>query len=104
MKQTKQSPQNPKLVLLKDFIGKRIRIIEATDPQHRLLEGLVVDETRNLLEISIPATVGAGETPTLIKLPKDTIVFEFKENTRRYEVTGKDVVCAPENRTKKLRF
>lgn len=103
MKKGKQQ-LNPKLVLLKDFIGKRIRIIESTDPRHRLLEGLVVDETRNLLELAIPGKGTDGAHNTLIKLPKDTIVFEFNENNRRHEVNGKDIVCAPENRTKKLRF
>jgi len=92
-----------KNIHLREFIGKRITIIYSTDMNNLSTEGVVVDETRNLLEISQTNGNDCSDDQKLIKLPKKNIIFEFYENGQHYEIQGKDIVCAPEKRTKKLR-
>jgi len=89
-------------VRLKDFIGKHIIIVNSTDPTAISLQGIVVNETKNLLELSLTGSAGS-DSKKPIKLPKRNITFELYDNKQRYEIRGKDIVCAPEKRTKKLR-
>ena len=75
-------------VIHAEWIGKHIRVISATNPTIKGLEGIVVDETRNTIVV---------ETAKGVKrVQKHGSVFEINGE----EVVGEDVLAAPEERIK----
>lgn len=75
-------------VIHAEWIGKHIRVINATNPSQKGLEGIVVDETRN--------TVVVETSQGVKRVQKHGSVFEIDGN----EVEGDEVLAAPEERVK----
>ena len=89
-------------ILLGELIGKQIRIIQSTDKALIAMKGIVMNETKGLLELKkLPED--KNNPSKIIKIPKQNIIFELHDNEKRYEINGKNIVFAPEKRTKKLR-
>jgi len=99
----KKTNRNTKTILLKDFIGKHIKITESTDPTLLSVEGTVLDETKNMLEILKNEKKENKHGKRVIRVPKENIIFKLYEKEKAYEIKGRDIVYAPEKRTKKLR-
>lgn len=75
-------------VIHAEWIGKHIRVINATNPSQKGTEGVVVDETRN--------TVMVETSRGVKRVQKHGSVFEVEG----HEVEGDDVLAAPEERIK----
>ncbi len=78
-----------------EFIGRRVRILECTDPSKRGMEGRVVDET---MKTFVVETEG-GEK----RVAKGECVFSFLMGDRWVKVDGRLLVARPEDRIKKER-
>lgn len=75
-------------VIHAEWIGKKTRIIKATNKNLEKIEGVIVDETKNTITI---------ETEHGIKnVQKHETVFEIEGQ----EVIGDKVLTSPENRIK----
>ena len=87
-------PITPKNLIRHELCGLRVRIKQSTDPTLRGVQGVVIDETYNMLRL---------ETRKKEKLvPKKNCVFVFKlPSGERVEVEGKLLVGRPEDRIKK---
>ena len=96
-------PKRASNIILTEFIGKQIRIIESTDSQLLHLEGIIVDETKHLLVIARSDGNSSMDIGSTIRIPKKNMVFELRDGGQCYQINGKDIICAPEKRTKKLR-
>lgn len=71
-----------------EWIGKHIRVITAANPSQQGMEGIVVDETRNTIVV---------ETAKGVKrVQKHGTLFEIDGQ----EITGDEVLVAPEERIK----
>jgi ribonuclease P protein subunit POP4 len=77
-----------------ELIGLDVRVVEATDPGHRGLQGRVVDETRNTLVIEV-----AGRE---LRIPKKGSVFLFQLD-EEVLIEGNRLLYRPEDRVKKGR-
>jgi ribonuclease P protein subunit POP4 len=71
-----------------ELIGKKIKIIESPNKSLKGIEGIVVDETKNMLVIECDDTVK--------KVVKDQCVFDIAGK----RVVGKDITKRPEERIK----
>lgn len=87
------TPQN---ILKHELIGLKVRIIEAT---HRgyLMEGTIIDETRNTL------TIRKGKEETTKKIPKDCVKLEvlLPDGKEKVRIDGRLLLGRPEDRIKK---
>lgn len=84
------SPEN---ILRHELIGLNIKISNSTDPTLRVIRGLVVDESRNMLTIT-----RKGRT---VKVPKSVATFRITlESGAVVDVDGSRLVARPENRLK----
>ncbi len=82
---------SPRNILRHELIGLDVSVVEASNPLHRGVAGLIVDETRNTLLIRTPA--GDRRIQKLysrfrIILPDRTLVI----------IDGSALVAAPERR------
>lgn len=76
--------------VLGELVGKRVRVVHASDKSRLGLSGVVLFETKNTFEL---------ETATGIqRVPKKGSVFEFPDGP----VSGDLLRVRPEDRTKKL--
>jgi len=74
-----------------EFIGRRIKVLECTDPSLKGIEGTIVDETKNMFTI---------ETNHHIKkIAKTIATFEIDGRI----VEGKRIAYRPEDRIRKIK-
>jgi ribonuclease P protein subunit POP4 len=78
-----------KETLAQEFIGKEILIIDSKTASLKGLQGMVVDETKNLLMLSTP--IGTK------KIQKNQITFTID---KKEIIDGKDIIKNPEERIK----
>jgi len=76
-----------------EWIGKHVRIIDATNPALVGLEGLVVDETKHLFVLDTKD----GEK----RIQKNAAIFELEWDGAVVRVPGTDMVAAPQERIKR---
>lgn len=62
-----------------EFIGKKICVVEATNPNLIGIEGVVVDETKSMITV----LVKENNTNIEKKLIKTQVVIEFKDIEKR---------------------
>jgi RNase P/RNase MRP subunit p29 len=79
-------------VIQKDWIGREVKIVGAKNKLYLGIVGTVIDETKHFLIIKTPEKV--------LKMVKNTSVFELSWNNRKVKVKGKDIEVAPEERLK----
>ncbi len=77
--------------LKREFIGLRVRIIEATDKSLVGLQGEIIDETKNMLIIESQGKIK--------KVAKDIAKFEIEGMI----VDGKKIKYRPEDRIRKIK-
>jgi|Deesub1362A_J573_1020465.scaffolds.fasta_scaffold10432_4 ribonuclease P protein subunit POP4 len=77
--------------LRREFIGLRVRIIEATDKSLEGIEGEIIDETKNMLIIESQGKIK--------KVAKDIAKFEIEGMI----VDGKKIKYRPEDRIRKIK-
>lgn len=77
-----------------ELIGLRVEIVRATDPGLVGLQGVVVDESRNMLVLE----AGGAEK----RIPKQRSRFRFDVQGGS-EVEGDEIRFRPEDRVKKAR-
>ncbi|MEM3399670.1 MAG: ribonuclease P protein subunit [Candidatus Micrarchaeia archaeon] len=75
-----------------ELIGLEVNVVRSTC-RHMNVNGKVVDETSNMLMIETRGGVK--------KIPKKTSLFAFKVDGDTVLIDGRDILYAPENRTKK---
>jgi ribonuclease P protein subunit POP4 len=83
----------PKNLAKHELISRVAEVVRATDPKKLGIKGKVVDETRNILVISM----GGQEK----RVPKAECTFRFELDRSVVEVDGKLLVGRPEDRIKK---
>ncbi len=84
---------NNKNILLCEFINLHVKVINSSDPYQLGIEGIVIDETKNLLII---------DTGTEIKkIVKNISVFKFIFKKKSFIVNGKDINYRPHERIEK---
>jgi RNase P/RNase MRP subunit p29 len=74
-----------------EFIGRRCRVMSSTDFFMTRIEGVIVDETRQMVHIR----TGSG----LKMVPKHGTMFEIDG----HRVSGDEVMFRPEDRIKRVR-
>ena len=82
---------SPRNILRHELIGLDVSVVEASNPLHRGISGLIVDETRNTLLIRTPAgnrRIQKQYSRFRITLPDRTRVI----------IDGSALVSAPERR------
>ncbi|MBW2968501.1 ribonuclease P protein subunit [Candidatus Woesearchaeota archaeon] len=79
-------------VIREDWIGREVKIIGAKNKSYLGIVGKVVDETKHFLLIKTPVKV--------LKMLKNSSIFELSWNNRKVIVKGKDIEVAPEERLK----
>ena len=78
-----------------EIIGLRVRVVNATHLPYIGMDGVIVDETKNLLVVETPEGIK--------KLPKSNIVAEIElPGGELICVDGAEITVRPEERTKKL--
>ncbi|MDP6155702.1 MAG: ribonuclease P protein subunit [Candidatus Thermoplasmatota archaeon] len=82
-------------ILQHEFIGLEVRVIDTRAEGYIGLQGIVVDESKNMLEID--------DGKKRIKMPKagNTFVFNLKDGP--FKVDGNTIRIRSEDRTKRLR-
>lgn len=92
------SPINPENIHRHELIGLKIEIIQSTDKQMMGMNGLVVDETKNLLIIDSSKT-----DSNRVRIPKKDCVFRFSlPSGEQVDVDGRLLKLKPENRLKNV--
>jgi RNase P/RNase MRP subunit p29 len=71
-----------------EWTGKHVRIVTASNPSQKGIEGVVVDETRN--------TIAIQTAKGIKRVQKHGTMFEIDG----HEVDGEEVLAAPEERIK----
>ena len=79
-------------IVRKDWIGREVKIVCAKNKAYLGIAGIVIDETKHFLIIKTPEKV--------LKMVKNTSIFELSWNNRKVKVKGKDIEVAPEERLK----
>ncbi|MFC2174933.1 ribonuclease P protein component 1 [archaeon] len=77
-----------------DLIGLDARVVRGSDPSLEGLEGKIVDETMNTIELEAKGVVK--------KLDKKSITLAIRFPDGEYEVPGREILQRPEERLKKL--
>ena len=76
-----------------ELIGKSIEIIDSKNKANIGLKGIIIDETRNTLQIKTKE----GKKKMLIK---EDITFVMKINNEEFMIKGDEIRVAPEERIK----
>jgi len=77
-----------------EFIGLKVEIIDSTNHLYSGLKGKVIDESYNMLIISIKNKIKA--------IPKKDCIFKFKPKQKsEIEIAGSNLIGRPEDRIKK---
>jgi len=92
------NPITPENIHRHELIGLKIEIIQSTDKQMMGINGLVVDETKNLL------TIDSSKTDSnRVRIPKKDCVFRFSlPSGEQVDVDGRLLKLKPENRLKNI--
>jgi len=77
--------------LKQEFIGLSVKIIECTDKSLEGIEGIIIDETKNMLVIETGGKIK--------KVAKDIAKFEINGKI----VDGKKIKYKPEDRIRKIK-
>lgn len=77
------------------LIGKKIRIIQSSDPTLVQRSGMIIDETRNILKIT-------DEGQKSLSIPKASSVFELEFDGKRIVLSGREIVGTPQERIHKV--
>ncbi len=77
--------------LRQEFIGLKAKVLESKDASLKGIEGVIIDETKNMLIIDTGKRIK--------KIAKDIAVFEIAGNI----VEGKKIKYRPEERIGKIR-
>jgi len=91
---SREAEVSPRSILRHELLGLPVTVTGSTDPSLIDASGLVVDETRNMLQII------SGER--VMKIPKSNarLAFTLKDGTV-VEVDGKKLVGRPEDRVRR---
>ncbi|MCL4383234.1 MAG: ribonuclease P protein subunit [Candidatus Marsarchaeota archaeon] len=84
---------NNKNILLHEFINLRVKIINSSDIYQSGLEGIVIDETKNLLIINTKKGIE--------KIVKKISVFKFTDGKNTFIINGRDINYKPYERIEK---
>ncbi len=85
--------RTPKNLVKHELIGLRCKIVDSTDPGLVGVEGRVVYETKNMLEIEVEGRVK--------KIPKKNCTFVFFLEDKEVEIPGNKIALRPEDRIKR---
>lgn len=77
----------------RELIGLKCRVVSATNPFLKGLEGTVVDETKNMIVLDN----GYKEK----KIPKRDAKFQFEVLEKKVEIEGKLLASRPEDRIRR---
>lgn len=77
--------------LKQEFIGLPVKIIECTDKSLEGIEGIIIDETKNMLIIEADGKIK--------KVAKDIAKFEINGRI----INGKKIKYRPEDRIRKIK-
>ncbi|MCK5183942.1 MAG: ribonuclease P protein component 1 [Candidatus Heimdallarchaeota archaeon] len=92
------NPITPENIHRHELIGLKIEIIQSTDKQMMGMNGLVVDETKNLLTID-----SSKNDSNRVRIPKKDCVFRFSlPSGEQVDVEGRLLKLKPENRLKNI--
>jgi ribonuclease P protein subunit POP4 len=92
------NPITPENIHRHELIGLKIEIIQSTDKQMIGLNGLVVDETKNMITI-----VSSKTDSNRVKIPKKDCIFRFSLSSgEQVDVDGRLLKLKPENRLKNV--
>lgn len=87
--------RNERNILQHEFIGLKVKVVESQAEGYIGLQGTVIDESKNMLEIDI------GKKR--IKIPKAGNTFVFNMMGGPFKVDGNTIRIRSEDRTKRLR-
>jgi len=82
---------NEKGMMKEEFIGMKVRIEKCTDPSLQGMEGVVVDETRNMMVIE--------SREGIKKVAKKIATF----NIGGFTIDGRKINYRPEDRIRKIK-
>lgn len=82
-------------MIVEEWIGRRIRVLDAPNPAQIGLEGRAVDETMRTLVLR-------GADGRARRVPKAGARFAFMDEEGNPIVRGNDVLVRPQDRSKKL--
>jgi ribonuclease P protein subunit POP4 len=92
------NPITPENIHRHELIGLKLEIIQSTDKQMIGMNGLVVDETKNLLVIDSSKT-----DSNRVKIPKKDCIFRFSlPSGDQVDVDGSLLKLKSENRLKNV--
>ena len=77
--------------LRQEFIGLKAKVLESSDASLKGIEGVIIDETKNILIIETKRGIK--------KIAKDIAIFEINGNV----VDGKKIKYRPEDRIGKIK-
>lgn len=77
--------------LRQEFIGLKAKVLESSDASLKGIEGVIIDETKNMLIIETKKGIK--------KIAKDIAIFEINGNV----VDGKKIKYRPEDRIGKIK-
>ncbi|MGP6207289.1 ribonuclease P protein component 1 [Cuniculiplasma sp. SKW3] len=78
-----------------EFLGRRITVMESTNPTVQKMSGYVLNETKNMFIIDVKGRE--------IKIPKSICRFSIDMGSEKLVIDGKFICYRPENRIKELR-
>ncbi len=83
----------PKNLIRHEFIGLKVKVYKSKNKYMEGIEGIVVDETKNMLILE----TSKGEK----MIPKKGTIFHFYLNDKVVEVEGDVIAFRPEDRIKR---
>jgi len=89
-----------------EFIGLKVKVLEALSLPYRGLSGTVVDETKNtlVLRANVGAKKGEKKVETDKIVPKKGCIFQFRiPGGKTAEISGDRIMFRPYDRPKKLK-
>jgi ribonuclease P protein subunit POP4 len=82
-------------IISDELIGRKVTIIECTDPTWINQSGMIIDETKKMFLIEI--------SKKQKRIAKQTATFAFEYQNKKTIVKGTRLVYRPEDRIKKAR-
>lgn len=78
-----------------EFLGRKITVMESTNPTIQNISGYVLNETKNMFIIDVKGRE--------IKIPKSICRFSIDMGSEKFVIDGKFICYRPENRIKEIR-
>jgi ribonuclease P protein subunit POP4 len=72
-----------------------MKVVDSTDPTLINRSGVVVDETKNMLNL-------ANDNGAVVFIPKATSMFELDLQGKKILISGKDIIGTPQERIHKI--